>query len=119
VFVVVHQGAGNTVTDSASLRRTAATSDSNKDVELAQSFSQFKRLTNHHATSHTTEIQVEVFVVDGNFARARLHKHASGGGLAAPGTVILLCHGEDFLRCSVQAAVEQHADARHRRTLLT
>ena len=66
-----------------------------------------------------TEVVVQVTLVDGDFAGVRLQEDARGRSLAAPGTVILLCHGEDFLRCLVQAAVGQHADARHRRTLLT
>src|SRR5579859_944845 len=89
-FVVLDQSASDAETDRAGLAGDAAASDGDVHVELVGRFDQLKRLTNDHARRLTTEELVEGLAVDGDRAGALAQEHASSGGLAAAGAVVLL-----------------------------
>src|SRR3990167_3566008 len=87
-FIVIHQGAGDTVADRTGLTTTAATGNGYIDVELVQRLHQLQRLTYHHAGGFTTEIGVQRTTVDGDSARTGLQEHTGGCSFATACTVI-------------------------------
>src|SRR3990167_180521 len=87
-FIVIHESAGDAVTDRSSLTTSAATSNSDVDVELVQRLHQLQRLTQHNAGGFTTEVGVQRATVDGDSACTRLQEHAGGCSFATACTVI-------------------------------
>ena len=94
--MVVDQGAGDTVTDSASLTRFTAADDVDHNVKRFDIFGELQRLHDDHAARFTLEILVERTAIDNDLARAALNEDASDGALATAGAVIVvadhLCH---------------------------
>ena len=95
-FIVVDQGAGDTVTDSASLTRFTAADDVDHNVKRFDIFGELQRLHDDHAARFTLEVLVERTAIDNDLARAALNEDASDGALATAGAVIVvadhLCH---------------------------
>src|SRR3546814_6568015 len=88
-FVVIHQGASDTVADFASLTTYTTTDNSDVDVEFFDGLGQFQRLTNYHAGSFAAEEVIQGAVVDGDVTSARTQENACGCSLATASAVIL------------------------------
>ncbi len=83
-LVVLHQSAGDTVTDRTSLTRDTTTFNSDVQIQFLNHVDQFQRLTNYHAGSFTTEVLFQRTLVDNDFTVARFDENASCGTLRRP-----------------------------------
>src|SRR5690606_25413496 len=92
--VVLDQGTGDAVTDSASLAGLAATMNIHHDVEGGAVLGQFQRLTHDHAAGFAREELIQRLAVHDDLAGTGLQEHASDGGLATTGAVVVVrsCH---------------------------
>ncbi len=92
-FVVFEEGAGDAVADGAGLARGAAAGDGNGGAHLVQHLGGLKGLTHDHACGLATEELVQRAAIDRDAAITGSQEYPGSGGLAPPGTVILLlCH---------------------------
>jgi hypothetical protein len=94
--LVIGEGLRDAMADGAGLARQAAALNGGDDVVLAVAVGGDDRLLQHHLQDGTREIGVEVLVVDGDAARARLDPDARdrvlalAGGIGAAALVQLL-----------------------------
>src|SRR5690606_15321835 len=83
VFVILHQGTGQTMANGTGLTEAATTTHSHFNVELVNQINVFQRLANHHARYLTTKVLVQRAIVHGDHTGTSSNKYASGRGLAA------------------------------------
>ena len=81
------QGAGDTVTDSASLAGEATAVYVNNNVELANGIGNAEGLVNDELHGLKTEVLVDVSAVNGNNAATGIEANSSNGLLSSTGSV--------------------------------
>src|SRR3546814_16676605 len=89
-FVVIHQGASDTVADCASLTTYTTTDNSDVDVDFFDGLGQFQRLTNYHPGSFAAEEVIQGSVVDGDVTSARTQINPCVCSIATASAVILI-----------------------------
>src|SRR5690606_9976000 len=87
-LIVLDQRAGQTVTNRTRLTSDPTAPNRNADVELVLHADRFERLAHDHPRRLTAEELIQRAVVHENITLARTQENASGGSLAATGTVV-------------------------------
>src|SRR5690606_17433214 len=87
-FVVVDEGAGNTVAHRTSL--TAFTTAVNVDmkIERFQVVGEFQRLTHDHAAGLASKVFIDGLAIDNNLARTFFQEHAGYRRFTAPCSIV-------------------------------
>src|SRR5690606_3173826 len=87
--VVLHQSAGDAMTDRAGLAEAATALDGHHHIELVFQIHQLKRLLNDHACHFTAEETIQRALVDGDVASAPGQENPGCSSLASTCAVVL------------------------------
>src|SRR5699024_2139253 len=89
--IILEQGTGHTVTDSASLAGHAAAGHAANDIKLLIGAGEGEGLTDNILQGIKAKIIVDVTVVDGDLAGTLIKTHSGYAALAAAGAVEIRC----------------------------